>query len=888
MVVQGCCRKVSGYLFMFLLILLTAGCSSGGDSGGGRNGAVGFVDIQTDPGPIITVEVGQEAVLDGSDSSPQGTVSFAWSFSHKPDLSDAVLLDANSPNPRFTPDVRGSYMVQLIVTSRGVVSGRDIALVEATTAGDPLDRPPFLHFNLKSRCTNCHNESSTNASKSGDHVATSNLCQACHTTFGFDIIPFVDHLEVSGECSSCHDGVIAVGKSSSHVPTVLECDECHNTNSFLELGLDGSYDHSDISGGCENCHNGVIAVGKHEGHIATLGEDCNRCHSIVAFTPAFVYHAFIDFNVTTCVSCHDGAGPGVSTIGKTVTHPATSDNCQVCHNTETFNLNGNFDHDAIDDEVITCETCHDGNHTAAGARGKTSVPPHPDTTTDCGACHTTDDFANYYVDHTSIEVTSVRCDSCHGVSAVGMPTPNHINTSLDCDFATGVFDHDPGVIGGARCDACHNDVITIGKVGNHVPTTLDCGACHDTVTFTGATVDHTSIVDGCADCHDGSFATGKVDAIPAHIPTLDDCSGCHGVTLPLAFAPSNFAHVGITNNCESCHDGSFTTPANNIQGKPADHIPTVDDCITCHAIAADFTNGTFDHAGLTRGCAGCHNGRFTTDTGTILGKPSISIVPTVPDDPSLHVPTTQDCYFCHSYDAAGWAASVPTVFAHTGISDNCTSCHDGTYVTMGALDKASDPDHQVTTADCGACHTTTAVAPNGVSFLNAFQDHTGIVDNCGSAGCHDPGTPEGIYAATPPHNPTNGNDCELCHTSGGNWANAVFDHSNISRDTRCDSCHNGTDSIGKDAKVNPPHIPTTDDCRVCHNTTSFAGATFDHSNVSGNTRCDSCHNGNAATGTNGIVCMKIVRDAFYSCKIAPGKCNFLAQGFAHYTQGFVG
>jgi len=75
---------------------------------------------------------------------------------------------------------------------------------------------------------------------------------------------------------------------------------------------------------------------------------------------------------------------------------------------------------------------------------------------------------------------------------------------------------------------------------------------------------------------------------------------------------------------------------------------------------------------------------------------------------------------------------------------------------------------------------------------------------------------------------------------------AVFDHSSVSRNTRCDSCHNGTDSIGKAAKTNPAHIPTTEDCRLCHNTTAFAGATFDHQGITNN--CESCHNGNTATG----------------------------------------
>jgi len=846
-------RAVSGYLFisfLFLLLLLTVtSCSNGGGgSGGSSNSPSGIVAVGADPGPIITVNVGSTATLDGSDSTPEGGVSYSWSIVHKPDLSNTVLQNPTSVSPSLVPDIRGSYTVQLIVTSlsSGAVSRRDVALVEAVNPGE---RPPFIHNSLASRCSNCHFEGSQIINKSGDHIATSNLCQACHTTFGFAIRFFTDHAEVFGNCSDCHNGVIAVGKSRWHQQTTLECDDCHNTVSFLELQPDGSYDHSNISRPCEGCHNGTIAVGKNEGHIATTGE-CNRCHSTESFVPAFFDHDALDYTVTPCVSCHDGDGPGLSSVGKTPTHPATSDNCQICHSTTTFNIAGTFDHNALDDENIQCVTCHDGNHVAAGARGMTNTVVHTNATNggvDCGNCHNTRDFAQAFVDHTSDAVTLVRCDSCHnGIDAVGVPSPNHVPlTTEDCrdchtpgNFATGFYDHTAVEADlNIACGSCHNDVITIGKIGNHVPTSDDCRVCHNTTSFAGATVDHSGIVSGCADCHNGDFATGKVDAVPTHIPTNDDCSSCH-TTTPLAFSPSTFlsgVHTTITSDCQSCH-GTYAT------AKPRQtHIPTIDDCSTCHVTSA-FVPANFDHSGITRGCEGCHNGRFTTTAGAILGKPT---------DPAAHLPTNQDCYFCHHFDvsAPDWLTSGQSDFAHTGISGNCSSCHNGNYTAMGALGKTSVASgHPDTTADCGACHTHADIAPNGVSFLNYFVDHSGIVNNCGQSGCHDSASTAGTYAASSSHGPTNGNDCELCHTAGVAWVPAVFDHSNITRSTRCDSCHNGVNATGTDAKVNPPHIPLSNgqDCRDCHNTTSFAGATFNHQGITGN--CSECHNGVTATG----------------------------------------
>jgi hypothetical protein len=100
------------------------------------------------------------------------------------------------------------------------------------------------------------------------------VCEACHTTFGFEIPIYTDHLEVFGNCSICHDGVKAVGQSDSHVKTTIECDSCHNTDSFLNLELDGSFNHSGITRDCNVCHNGIVATGKHDSHIDT-NADCS-------------------------------------------------------------------------------------------------------------------------------------------------------------------------------------------------------------------------------------------------------------------------------------------------------------------------------------------------------------------------------------------------------------------------------------------------------------------------------------------------------------------------------------------------------------------------------------------------------------------------------------
>ena len=160
---------------IFTFALIITGCTSGEDSGGGNSqSAAGYVEIEADAGTIVNLELDNTipnpppvvATLDGSDSTPQGAVTYLWSFTHKPDLSNTVLQNPTSASPSFVADVKGSYMVQLVVTSQGVVSTRDIALVEAVY---PNERPSHLHIGLASRCSNCHHEGSQNTTKSGDH-----------------------------------------------------------------------------------------------------------------------------------------------------------------------------------------------------------------------------------------------------------------------------------------------------------------------------------------------------------------------------------------------------------------------------------------------------------------------------------------------------------------------------------------------------------------------------------------------------------------------------------------------------------------------------------------------------------------------------------------------
>lgn len=834
-------RTLMASIFACVLVGFLAGCSGGsGDQGvtdptTSSPRAENFVEIAAIPGPIVAARVGDTVLLEDDVSFARSSeaLSYNWSFSHKPAGSHAVLQNANSATPSFVADVRGVYMLQVVVSAEGNTSQRAISTVVVT---HPSERPtgPFNHPGLSSNCVNCHNDDFTSIpGKSPDHIATSNTCQACHTPQGFDIIPFADHQEVFGNCSQCHNGVLAIGKSEFHSPTEAECDDCHNTTAFLELNPDGSFDHSGIARSCSGCHNGTVATGMtasvSEGgtHPDTRSE-CGYCHTTESFLNPYPDHTGPDVTGPgiSCDSCHVANGSG-SAQGQSIGHPVTSIDCAGCHSIVSFKMPGGlFNHSLVDPTVQSCESCHNDT-TLIGAPAKSSaVPAHPVTTSDCGACHTTESFTPAFgVDHTDPAILSQRCDNCHnGVDATGLPlaTPFYEHMPIGTDdckvchtpgtFSSGSYDH-AGVVSG--CAACHDNVISVGKLLNHIPTnpaSQDCVDCHDTISFAGAIFDHTGIDTGnCALCHDGDITLGKH---VSHVPTSLDCSSCHVTTDFTTFAGITYNHAGIDpNNCASCHAAGIATP------KSVNHIPARDDCSVCHDSTDVFTSTTFFttvHPGITNGCEGCHDERFIPDRPELVKSAS-------------HLPTTQDCELCHTVDVFR-----PSIFAHTGITGNCASCHDGSpnHVALRAVGEPDTAIHRNTSGDCSVCHNTS-------SFLDAFVDHSGpdvIGKRCDS--CHN-GTDATGKDAIPDHVPTT-QDCDICHVAGGTFAPAVFSHAGIV--DNCASCHDGTAATG----MSVGHLSTTEDCSLCHVTTTFAGARFDHRGIVDN--CASCHNGTTARG----------------------------------------
>jgi len=835
------------------------------------------------PGLVFSCNAGSDPVtgyLDGSrsTSSNGATLNYAWSFVFKPSGSTVALVGADTPNPSFVPDKAGAYAVQLVVASSdGSVSQRAVTQVIAldnAMVSSVTPRPyPYFHGGLSGNCNQCHSVKNAGAgfrAKMDTHIPTSDTCQTCHWPIGFNSTGFVDHKEVFGKCSSCHDGVIAIGKSASHIQTTQECSDCHTTDGFLTLNPDGTFDHSNITSPCSACHNGATAKGTDSapsppGH-PSISVECNNCHTTVTFSAPFVNHSTVTPGSCGQSGCHDGLSTanGLPITGKNSApnpHPDTGnivEACDLCHNTTSYNLGGLFDHGVLARHPIACQSCHDG----LNAKGKSDFPTHIVTSSDCSNCHNTTTFVGGFVDHSSTDVTNFQCTDCHnGTNAPGTPT-NPPYPQVTVDFHAGVA--------GQSCSDCHM------PGGSFALATVD----HSGFGSVGAITLPAGVL--CSDCHDSTTTTKAIATTKpvGHLITTEDCGACHDPQSS-SFAGGGYDHSsliisGNTANpsCDSCHDG------NTAIGQSLTHVPVPTagdhDCLVCHhdpsyssfsfydPVTYAMVNA-FDHQDAVTAngnnpvaCTSCHD-----------GKPHDGVI--VISKPSGHIPTTSDCSLCHNSTnngpgingtgSSGFATAdlfVNTV--HNAFNSGCRTCHNGVYTGTPYLATFYSSPISSTHAtanssgwDCNACHTTTG----GFAETSPVNHQDPAVKAKACISCHDGKTP----GATPKNagHPLTSDLCQNCHQAGGSFV-AGFDHATLdsggsNQGLACSTCHNGVNATGmSDVPAGKTHVPTSRDCIVCHAghppaVSSFVGGTFDHGGPEMNGKqCMDCHNNVIATG----------------------------------------
>jgi hypothetical protein len=248
-----------------------------------------------------------------------------------------------------------------------------------------------------------------------------------------------------------------------------------------------------------------------------------------------------------------------------------------------------------------------------------------------------------------------------------------------------------------------------------------------------------------------------------------------------------------------------------------------------------------------------------------------------------------DCIACHTSGASG---------KFTGLSTDCYSCH------VRDFQNATAPNHVAAgfSTTCQACHgvntwSQTNFNHNATGFPLTGAHVTVLCASChvnnnynltaANAACSDCHMKD-FQSTTNPNHVLGGfsANCQTCHSTAS-WTNATFNHAltgfpltGAHLSVPCASCHtNNNYNLTSTACINchqtdfqnttnPGHVaaafPT--DCTVCHSTSSWTGATFNHAStgfaLTGahvSVACASCHvnNNYSLKSTACVTCHQI-------------------------------
>ena len=399
------------------------------------------------------------------------------------------------------------------------------------------------------------------------------------------------------------------------------------------------------------------------------------------------------------------------------------------------------------------------------------------------------------------------------------------------------------------CDQCHTTA-DWQKVGRDVPFRHDstgfalsgmhavaaCAECHKNPVFS-----HVGI--SCSDCHRdphsgelGLTCTNCHDS--RRWDVRDELFRVHNRTV----FPLLAGHARV--DCEACHHGQ----------PPRQYALTPTECIACHR--ADFQAASSPpHTGFSTDCRQCH--------GPLPNGWRAPGFAHTPRFPLTGAHRDLACAQCHRT-------------GYQGTSADCYSCHQADY------QRTRDPNHVAGhfPTTCQVCHSTT-------SWSGASFDHsaTGFVlegahRTLDCAQCHQQGyagTPANCYSChrtdyertrdpnhVASHFPTT---CQNCHNTTS-WSGADFNHASTGfalqgahatlacsqchqqgysgTSAQCYSCHQSDYQGARDPNHVAGHFPTT--CQNCHSTTSWSGASFEHSTTGfplqgahANLACAQCH-----------------------------------------------
>lgn len=385
----------------------------------------------------------------------------------------------------------------------------------------------------------------------------------------------------------------------------------------------------------------------------------------------------------------------------------------------------------------------------------------------------------------------------------------------------------------------------IGGVTSHAAIGGECKACHV------APWEKESMDDRCLRCHQ-AIAAEKTNpqalhgAIYQRNPALS-CRECHtehqGSQAPLTRIDlQGFPHetVGFSLAAhQQKSDGQpFTCRDCHAQGLNTFDVAS---CEECHR-QMDVTYITQHVQEFGNLCLACHDG--TDRFGKAFMHPS--------SFPLEGKHASLSCSECHR----GARQAADFKIASSASSVSCISCHQKDDVHQGRFG-----------SDCATCHTPNAWKPANFDHNLAAFKLTGEHQRVACESCHQngvfKGTPTQCAACHGKDDPHRGQlpQCEACHTTDG-WKPANFDHSKsifpltgAHVRVACRDCHQTlafkgtpTECAACHKKDDPHQGRFGTNCALCHSTTAWKPATFDHNltnfpltGAHARIACDSCH-----------------------------------------------
>jgi NMD protein affecting ribosome stability and mRNA decay len=689
-------------------------------------------------------------------------------------------------------------------------------------------------------------------------------CQNCHTVYGWKpirAVPEFDHNLTKFPLRGMHEGVA--------------CSACHTKMVFSNVGNKCADCHADIhkrrmGANCESCHTvrgwkvSVQQINQHMNRFPLTGAhaaaSCDACHKNGALS---------QFNTmsTACLTCHQKDFQAAKNPDHVAGKFATT--CESCHSTDNW-LNARFDH-SLSGFPLTgmhtvpprqCADCHINNNY--------NLPQ-----TACVGCHLKD-FQNANNPNHVQQGFSQTCESCH--TTIGW-SPANFDHSKSGFPLTGLHTVPPRAcldchinnnynLPQTACVGCHLKDFQSTNNPNHVQGDLPqtCEMCHTTSGWSPANFDHsksgfpltglhTVPPRACADCHvNNNYNITQTTCVSCHLKDFQNTNN------------PNHAQQGFPQTCEVCHSTSGWSPAqfdHSKSGFPLTGLHTVPPrtCADCHI------NNNYNLTQTT--CVSCHLKDFQNTNN--------------PNHAQQGFPQT--CEICHS--TSGWSpaqfdhskSGFPLTGLHTVPPRTCADCHiNNNYnLTQTAcvschlkdFQNTNNPNHaqQGFPQTCEICHTTSGWSPANFDHSKSGFPLTGLhtVPPRTCADCHINNNYNLTQTACVSchlkdfqntNNPNHAQQgfpqtCEVCHTTSG-WSPANFDHSKSGfpltglhtvPPRTCADCHiNNNYNLTQTACVschlkdyqntnNPNHaqqgFPQT--CEVCHSTSGWSPAQFDHS-----------------------------------------------------------